>query len=120
MRGKPIRAVGPGIYPRPTANSINAGFSPCGVLSRLLTGNQAFFRSLLSLAPKAPLIETWNYCARRALCSCLLFDLRPRILQRQRAVEDQFLRRRIRVQAEVADALELEAVFEFGVGERGL
>src|ERR1035441_1185009 len=57
---------------------------------------------------------------RRWLRSCLLLDLGPGVLQRKSPVEDQLPRSRVGVEAEIADTLELEAVFKFGVGERGL
>src|SRR5687767_9054218 len=38
-----------------------------------------------------------------------LFELRPRVLQRYRAVEHQLLRRRVRVDGEIAEPLELVA-----------
>ncbi len=58
--------------------------------------------------------------AREPLRSGLLFDLGPGVFQRKGAVEDQIARSRVGIEAEVADALELEAVFKLGVGERGL
>ncbi len=64
-----------------------------------------------------------NSCARSAsgcATACGLLDLGPGVFEREGAVEDQLVRRRVGIDAEVADALELEAVLELGVGERGL
>ena len=48
------------------------------------------------------------------------FDLGPGVFEGEGAVEDQIARSGVGIEAEVADALELEAVLQLGVGERGL
>jgi hypothetical protein len=63
-----------------------------------------------ALAPEGCFPVGYMGFMQPVLVPTFLLNLRPRIFQRQRPVEDQLLGRRVRIEAEIAHALELEAV----------